>query len=83
MKDEGRAKRDQAKASGLRPAQRFVEIHCRDDGKSKEWNELVARAIERREVPTKNYLLDRPLLAEHRLDGLERRGLGGLVADAD
>jgi hypothetical protein len=33
--------------------------------------------------PTENYLLDHPLLAEHWLDGMERLGLGGLVADAD
>jgi hypothetical protein len=53
----------------------------RGDGEPEEWNELVARAIERREVPTENYLLDHPLLAEHWLDGMERLGLGGLIAD--
>jgi len=30
----------------------------------------VARAIERHEVPTENYLLDHPTLAEHWLDGM-------------
>jgi hypothetical protein len=55
----------------------------RGDGEPEEWHELVARAIERREVPTENYLLDHPLLAEHWLDGMERLGLGGLVADSD
>ena len=43
----------------------------------------MARAIERREVPTENYLLDHPQLAEHWLDGMERLNLGGLVADTD
>lgn len=51
----------------------------RDDGEPEEWDELVARAVERREVPTENYLLDHPLLAEDWLDGMERLGLGGLV----
>ena len=48
-----------------------------------EWDELVARAVERREVPTENYLLDHPLLAEHWLDGMERLGLGGLGGGAE
>jgi hypothetical protein len=34
-------------------------------------------------VPTENYLLDHPLLAEHWLDGMERLGLGGLGAEAE
>jgi hypothetical protein len=55
----------------------------RGDGEPEEWGELLARAIERREVPTENYLLDHPQLAEHWLDGMERLGLGGLVADTD
>ena len=55
----------------------------RGDGEPEEWNELLARTIERREVPTENYLLDHPQLAEHWLDGMERLGLGGLVADRD
>ena len=54
----------------------------RGDGEPEEWAELVARAAERREVPTENYLLDHPHLAEHWLDGLERLGLGGLIADS-
>ena len=55
----------------------------RGDGEPDEWPDLVARAVERREVPTENYLLDHPQLAEHWLDGMERLGLGGLIADAD
>jgi len=35
------------------------------------------------EVPSENYLLDHPQLAEHWLDGMERLNLGGLVADTD
>ena len=72
---------------GLTPRQRAELVALmwlgRGDGEPEEWNELLARAIERREVPTENYLLDHPLLAEHWLDGMERLGLGGLVADAD
>jgi hypothetical protein len=54
----------------------------RGDGEPEEWDELVARAVERREVPTENYLLDHPLVADHWLDGMERLGLGGLVNGA-
>ena len=43
----------------------------------------MARAFERREVPTENYLLDHPQLAEHWLDGMERLNLGGLVAETE
>ena len=72
---------------GLTPRQRAELVALmwlgRGDGEPEEWNELLARAIERREVPTENYLLDHPLLAENWLDGMERLGLGGLVADAD
>jgi hypothetical protein len=35
------------------------------------------------EVPTENYLLDHPPLAEHWLDGMERLGLGGLGGGAE
>jgi hypothetical protein len=55
----------------------------RGDAEPEEWDDLVARAFERREVPTENYLLDHPQLAEHWLDGMERLNLGGLVADTD
>jgi hypothetical protein len=72
---------------GLTPRQQAELVALmwlgRGDGEPEEWNELLARAIERREVPTENYLLDHPLLAENWLDGMERLGLGGLVADAD
>jgi hypothetical protein len=50
----------------------------RGDAEPEEWDDLVARAFERREVPTENYLLDHPQLAEHWL-----ANLGGLVADTD
>jgi hypothetical protein len=54
----------------------------RGDGEVEEWEDLVTRALERREVPTENYVLDHPHLAEHWLDGMERLGLGGLMNDA-
>ena len=38
-------------------------------------------ALERREVPTEDYLLDHPLVAEHWLEGMERLGLGGLTGE--
>jgi hypothetical protein len=50
----------------------------RDEGEAADWDDLLQQAIERREVPTENYLLDHPLLAEHWLDGMERLGLEGL-----
>ena len=72
---------------GLTPRQQAELVALmwlgRGYGEPEEWNELLARAIERREVPTEIYLLDHPLLAENWLDGMERLGLGGLVADAD
>lgn len=72
---------------GLTPRQRAELVALmwlgRGDAEPEEWGDLVARAFERREVPTENYLLDHPLLAEHWLDGMERLNLGGLVADTD
>ncbi len=49
----------------------------RDDAESEEWEQLCEQASERREVPTENYLLDHPLLAEHLSDGLEKLGYPG------
>jgi Protein of unknown function (DUF3775) len=53
----------------------------RDEGDPEEFDALVQQALERREVPTENYLLDHPLVAEHWLEGMDRLGLGGLVGD--
>jgi len=50
----------------------------RDEGAPEEFGDLVRQAATRREVPTENYLLDHPLVAEHWLEGMERLGLGGL-----
>ena len=72
---------------GLAPRQQAELVALmwlgRDDGDPEEWDELVARTIERHEVPTENYLLDHPTLAEHWLDGMERLDLGGLVGDTE
>src|SRR6476620_5901552 len=72
---------------GLMPRQQAELVALmwlgRGDGEPEEWDELVARAVERREVRTENYLLDHPLLAEHWLDGMERLGLGGLGGGAE
>jgi hypothetical protein len=53
----------------------------RDEGDPEEFEELVKQAMERREVPTEDYLLDHPHVAEHWLEGMERLGLGGLEGD--
>jgi hypothetical protein len=53
----------------------------RDEGAPEDFGDLVQLAASRREVPTENYLLDHPLVAEYWLDGLERLGLGGLVEE--
>jgi Protein of unknown function (DUF3775) len=50
----------------------------RDEGDPEEFDQLVIEALGRREVPTEDYLLDHPLVAEHWLEGLDRLGLGGL-----
>ena len=54
---------------GLMPRQQAELVTLmwlgRGDREPEEWDELVARAVERRAVPTENYLLDPPLLAEH------------------
>ena len=72
---------------GLEPRERAELVALmwlgRGDAEPEEWAELLAQAVERQEVPTENYLLDHPLLAEHWLDGLERLGLGGLVDGAN
>jgi Protein of unknown function (DUF3775) len=72
---------------GLEPQQQAELVALmwlgREDGEPEEWDDLVKRAIERREVPTESYLLDHPLLAEHWLDGMERLGLGGLVGGGE
>jgi len=53
----------------------------RDEGDPEDFEALVREALERREVPTEDYLLDHPLVAEHWLEGMERLGLGGLTQD--
>lgn len=53
----------------------------RDEGDPEEFENLVKQAMERREIPTEDYLLDHPHVAEHWLEGMERLGLGGLVGD--
>jgi hypothetical protein len=53
----------------------------RDEGDPEEFEGLVRLALERREVPTEDYLLDHPLVTEHWLEGMERLGLGGLTGE--
>ena len=71
---------------GLMPRQQaeLVTLIGRGDREPEEWDELVARAVERRAVPTENYLLDPPLLAEHWLaTAWSWLGLGGLGGGAE
>lgn len=53
----------------------------RDEGEPEEFAQLVIEALQRREVPTEDYLLDHPHVAEHWLEGMERLGIGGLEGD--
>ena len=53
----------------------------RGDAEPEEWTDLLKMADERREVPTNQYLLDHPLLADHWTDGLEKLGYDGLVEE--
>ncbi|HSD92209.1 MAG TPA: DUF3775 domain-containing protein [Methyloceanibacter sp.] len=53
----------------------------RDEGEPEEFAQLVIEALQRREVPTEDYLLDHPHVAEHWLEGMERLGIGGLEGE--
>ncbi|MEG6510144.1 DUF3775 domain-containing protein [Methyloligella sp. 2.7D] len=53
----------------------------RDDYGPDDWDLLTAEAAERREVPTENYLLDHPQLADYWMEGMSLLGLGGLDED--
>lgn len=53
----------------------------RDEGEPEEFGQLVIEALQRREVPTEDYLLDHPHVAEHWLEGMERLGIGGLEGE--
>lgn len=54
---------------GLEPRQQAELVALmwlgRDEGAPEEFEGLVRLALERREVPTEDYLLDHPLVAEH------------------
>ena len=70
---------------GLEPRQQAELVALmwlgRDEGAPEEFEWLVRLALERREIPTEDYLLDHPLVAEHWLEGMERLGLGGLTGE--
>ncbi|MFO7479159.1 MAG: DUF3775 domain-containing protein [Methyloceanibacter sp.] len=70
---------------GLEPRQQAELVALmwlgRDEGEPEEFAQLVQQALERREVPTEDYLLDHPMVADHWLEGMDRLGLGGLVKD--
>ena len=51
----------------------------RGDGEPEHWQDLVADAGDRREIPTEDYLLGHPLVADYWADGLERLGYESMV----
>lgn len=51
----------------------------RGDAEPEEWAELLKLAKERREVPTSQYLLDHPLVADDWADALDKLGYGSMV----
>jgi hypothetical protein len=55
----------------------------RGDAEPAEWSDLVSQAQDRKEIPTADYLLDHPHVADYWLDALSQLGLGGLVDDTD
>ena len=50
----------------------------RGDSEPEEWEELIKLAEERREVPTSDYLLDHPMVADHWAEALDKLGYGGI-----
>jgi len=55
----------------------------RGDAEPEEWQDLIDQAVDRAEVPTENYLLDHPHVADHWAEGLEKLGLGGRVDEVE
>ena len=53
----------------------------RGDGDPQEWQAMVANAVSRREIPTEDYLLGYPLVADYWADGLERLGYDSMVRE--
>ena len=51
----------------------------RGDSEPEEWGESLQLADERREVPTSQYLLDHPLVADYWAEGLDKLGYGSMV----
>ncbi len=68
---------------GLSPGQQAELVALmwigRDDGEPAEWADLLKLAEERKEVPTGQYLLDHPLVADYWAEGLDRLGYGSMV----
>jgi len=51
----------------------------RGNAEPEEWAESLKLAEERREVPTSQYLLDHPLVADYWADALNKLGYGSMV----
>ncbi len=83
---EGDLTRDEiiAEIEGLRADQQAELVALlwlgRGDGEPEEWRELALFAEERHEMPTCDYLLDHPHVADHWSDGLEKLGHGSIIS---
>lgn len=72
---------------GLEPEQRAELVALmwlgRGDVEKEDWRETVQIASEREEMPTGEYLLDNPLVAEYWAEGLDKLGYGSIVSGVD
>jgi len=51
----------------------------RGDAEPEEWDDMLKLAEERREVPTSQYLLDHPMVADEWAEALDKLGYGSMV----
>lgn len=72
---------------GLEPGQRAELVALmwlgRGDAEKEDWRDTVRLAVEREEMPTAEYLLDNPLVAEYWAEGLDKLGYGSIVSGVD
>lgn len=72
---------------GLEPGQRAELVALmwlgRGDAEKEDWRDTVRLAVEREEMPTGEYLLDNPLVAEYWAEGLDKLGYGSIVSGVD
>lgn len=72
---------------GLSEAQRAELVALmwlgREDSDPAEWGDLVTRAAEDQEMPTEDYLLGHPLVADYWANGLERLGYASVAGGVE